>query len=236
MPASSTSNWLIPWTPLRAPAGRRAPASSGHSGIRFEHASRFERVQIANMSDCCSPKGYRQIFSEKNARGEAKRYRRKGLDGTSRRIADLLKERGVEGKSLLEVGGGIGAIQIELLKAGIARAINVELTPTYEEAADQLVREAGVADRVERKVTDFAEAVPNVEVADFVVMNPSVAGQPLKPFRMRPETVDPGIRRRAPGLAWQAVSRAKPGKRPAPPAPPAGCGSSSGPAGSSPPR
>ena len=123
------------------------------------------------MSDCCSPKGYRQIFSEKNARGEARRYRRKGLDGTSRRIADLLKERGVEGKSLLEVGGGIGAIQIELLKAGIARAINVELTPTYEEAADQLVREAGVADRVERKVTDFAEAVPDVEVADFVVMN-----------------------------------------------------------------
>jgi magnesium-protoporphyrin O-methyltransferase len=123
------------------------------------------------MSDCCSPKGYRQIFSEKNARGEAKRYRRKGLDGTSRRIADLLKERGVEGKSLLEVGGGIGTIQIELLKAGIARAINVELTPTYEKAADQLVREAGVADRVERKVTDFAEAVPDVEVADFVVMN-----------------------------------------------------------------
>ena len=83
----------------------------------------------------------------------------------------MLKERGVEGKSLLEVGGGIGAIQIELLKAGIARAINVELTPTYEKAADQLVREAGVADRVERKVTDFAEAVPDVEVADFVVMN-----------------------------------------------------------------
>jgi magnesium-protoporphyrin O-methyltransferase len=47
------------------------------------------------MSDCCSPKGYRQIFSEKNARGEAKRYRRKGLNGTSRRVADLLKERGV---------------------------------------------------------------------------------------------------------------------------------------------
>ncbi len=126
---------------------------------------------MANVSDCCTPKGYRQIFSEKNARGEAKRYRRKGLDGTSRRIADLLKERDVEGRTLLEVGGGIGAIQIELLKAGIARSTNVELTPTYEEAADQLVREAGLADRVERKVTDFAEAVPDVEVADFVVMN-----------------------------------------------------------------
>ncbi len=52
------------------------------------------------MSDCCTPKGYRQIFSEKNARGEAKRYRRKGLDGISRRIADLLKERDVDGRTL----------------------------------------------------------------------------------------------------------------------------------------
>ena len=55
------------------------------------------------MSDCCTPNGYRQIFSEKNAAGEAKRYRRKGLDGTSKRIFDFIKARGVEGKTLLEV-------------------------------------------------------------------------------------------------------------------------------------
>jgi len=48
--------------------------------------------------------------SETNAAGEAKRYRRKGLDGTSKRIFDFIKARGVEGKTLLEVGGGIGAI------------------------------------------------------------------------------------------------------------------------------
>ena len=34
------------------------------------------------------PKGYRQIFSEKNAAGEAKRYRRKGIDGTSKAKTD----------------------------------------------------------------------------------------------------------------------------------------------------
>jgi len=44
---------------------------------------------------------------------------------------------------LLEVGGGIQAIEIELLKAGMARAINVELTPTYEAAARELLVEAG---------------------------------------------------------------------------------------------
>ena len=123
------------------------------------------------MSDCCTPKGYRTIFSEKSAVAEAKRYRRRGLDGTSRRIVDLIKKRGVEGKTLLEVGGGVGAIEIELLKAGMAQAVNVELTPTYEAAARDLLGEAGLADRVERKVMDFTEAGEKVGNADVVVMN-----------------------------------------------------------------
>ena len=133
------------------------------------------------MSDCCTPRGYRQIFSEKNARAEAKRYRRKGLDGTSRRIADIVKERGVQARTLLEVGGGIGAIEIELLKAGIVRTVNVELTPTYEVAAGELLREAGLADRVERLVMDFTEAGTEVGMADFVVMNRVICCYPDMP-------------------------------------------------------
>ena len=46
------------------------------------------------MTGCCSPKGYRWVFSERSARAEARRYRRKGLDRTSRRIVDFLKEQG----------------------------------------------------------------------------------------------------------------------------------------------
>ena len=133
------------------------------------------------MSDCCTPKGYRQIFSEKNAAGEARRYRRNGLDGTSKRIFDFIRERGVEGKTLLEVGGGIGAIEIELLKAGMARALNVELTPTYEVAAGELLVEAGLSDRVGRRVMDFAEAGTEVGSADVVVMNRVICCYPDMP-------------------------------------------------------
>ena len=133
------------------------------------------------MSDCCTPKGYRQIFSEKSAAGEAKRYRRKGLDGTSKRIFDFIRQRGVAGKTLLEVGGGIGAIEIELLKAGMARAVNVELTPTYEAAAGELVVETGLSDRVDRRVMDFAEAGPEIETADVVVMNRVICCYPDMP-------------------------------------------------------
>ena len=133
------------------------------------------------MSDCCTPKGYRQIFSEKNAAGEARRYRRKGLDGTSRRIFDFIKDWGVEGKTLLEVGGGIGAVEIELLRAGVTRAVNVELTPTYETAAGELLVESGLSDRVQRLVMDFTQAGVDVDPADVVVMNRVICCYPDMP-------------------------------------------------------
>jgi magnesium-protoporphyrin O-methyltransferase len=133
------------------------------------------------MTDCCSPKGYRWIFSEKSARSEAKRYRSSGLDGTSRRIVDLVKAQGVGGKSVLEVGGGIGAIQIELLKAGASRATSIELTPTYEDVAAGLLDEAGLRDRVDRRVMDFAESAQSVEPADVVIMNRVVCCYPHMP-------------------------------------------------------
>jgi 16S rRNA G966 N2-methylase RsmD len=131
--------------------------------------------------DCCSPKGYRWIFSERSARAEARRYRRKGLDSTSRRIVDFLKSQGVEGRTVLEVGGGIGAIQIELLKAGALSAVSIELTPTYEDVAADLLREAGLADRVDRRVMDFAQAADQVGSADVVILNRVVCCYPDMP-------------------------------------------------------
>ena len=133
------------------------------------------------MSDCCTPRGYRRIFSEKSARAAARRYRRKGLDGPSRRIVDLVLAQGVEGKSVLEVGGGVGAIQLELLRAGASRATSIELTPTYEAAALELISENGFSDRVERRVVDFVVAGSEVEAADIVILNRVVCCYPDMP-------------------------------------------------------
>ncbi len=133
------------------------------------------------MSDCCSPKGYQWIFSERTARADAQSYRRKGLDATSQRIVDYLKERGVEGRTLLEVGGGVGAIQIELLRAGATRAISVELTPTHEQVALELLREGGLEDRVDRTVMDFARTANEFAMADIVIMNRVICCYPDMP-------------------------------------------------------
>ncbi len=86
-------------------------------------------------------------------------------------MVNFLKSQNLEGADLLEVGGGIGAIQIELLKAGLDRSVNVELSSGYDDAAQMLAEEEGVEERITRHIGDFVEAQNQIESADVVVMN-----------------------------------------------------------------
>ena len=79
---------------------------------------------------------------------------------------------------MLEVGGGVGAIQLELLRAGAARAINVELSPAYEPEAAALLRERGLEARVERRIADFTAVADSIDAADVVVMHRVVCCYP----------------------------------------------------------
>src|SRR6188472_2619202 len=114
---------------------------------------------------CCAGKGCDEFFDERVARRDARRYRRRGLDGTAQRIVELTQRRGIDGKTVLEVGGGVGAIQLELLKAGAARTVNIELSPAYDPYAVELLRSSGLDGRAERQVLDFAEQSDEVDAA-----------------------------------------------------------------------
>jgi magnesium-protoporphyrin O-methyltransferase len=126
----------------------------------------------------CSTKGCDEFFSERVARRDATRYRRSGIDANARRIVDFVQRHGVEGSTVLEVGGGVGAIQLELLRAGAARAENVELSPAYEPYAAELLQEAGLGTRAERRLLDFASQGDEVQPADFVVLHKVVCCYP----------------------------------------------------------
>jgi SAM-dependent methyltransferase len=127
---------------------------------------------------CCPPKGYDKLFGQRTARRDAKRYRRKGLDETAERMVEFLRSRGIEGTTVLEIGGGVGAIEVELLKAGAERAVDVELSPYYEAAARELWVEQGLADRIEYRVANVAEDGKDVGPADAVLMHRVVCCYP----------------------------------------------------------
>lgn len=125
---------------------------------------------------CCRPRGYEKVFGRAAARRELRRYRRRGLRRDARAAVAFLRGIGVEGATVLEAGGGIGVLQVELLEAGAARAVGVELSSGYDEAAAALLAERGLAGRVERLVGDFVEVAP--ASADAVVMSRVVCCYP----------------------------------------------------------
>lgn len=79
---------------------------------------------------------------------------------------------------MLEIGGGVGEIEIELLKRGAERATNLELSPAYAEEAQRLLREAGLEQRAEWRLHDIAANPEGIEPADVVVLHRVVCCYP----------------------------------------------------------
>jgi SAM-dependent methyltransferase len=125
---------------------------------------------------CCGPPGA-EIFDERQARRDLAGYRRRGLDRAARRLVDAVAGKG----DVLAIGGGIGAVELELLRRGAPRAANVELSPAYERFARVLFAEAGVAERVERRIGDVVERPELAAPADVVVMHRVVCCYPNMP-------------------------------------------------------
>jgi len=129
--------------------------------------------------ECC-PGGdaYEVEFSRGFARSTARRYVRRGLTRLTRRMVDFLQTRGIEGASVLEIGGGVGYLCVDLLRRGAATATNLDLSPNYEEEARALVSRFGLDGRLARRQTDIARQPDAVAPADIVVLNQVVCCYP----------------------------------------------------------
>ena len=130
--------------------------------------------------NCCTPTGYRTIFGAKTVERDARRYRRKGLTGSAQWLFDTLNSNGVSDASVLEVGGGIGSLQIELLKAGAAHTANVEIIDSYETTARTLITDHNLDARVERHIGDFAQPPDQAAPADIVIMHRVICCTPTR--------------------------------------------------------
>jgi 16S rRNA G966 N2-methylase RsmD len=134
------------------------------------------------MAGCCGPEdpdAYDDVFDERFARRIAHRYGRKGLTAVERRIVDYVTMMGISGASVLEVGGGVGELQLELLARGASRTVNLELSSGYEAVAARLIAQAGVSGRVTRVLgVDLAREPDSVDPADVVVLHRVVCCYP----------------------------------------------------------
>ena len=128
--------------------------------------------------DCCAGDEYFEIFDRRSAEGDRRRYERNGPDGTTATLLELLGERDVAGASLLDIGGGIGVVDHELLAAGAARAVLVDAAAPSLEEAREIAARRGTADRLTAVRADFARRADEFEPADVVTLDRVVCCYP----------------------------------------------------------
>lgn len=133
------------------------------------------------MACSCGGNGCDGFFNERFARRAMRRYLRQGLGGDELLMADWASESGLGGATVLEVGGGVGALQADLLRRGAATGVVVDVVPAFEPYARELAREAGVDDRTAWVLADLAEEPDAVGKADIVALRRVVCCSPYGP-------------------------------------------------------
>ncbi len=120
---------------------------------------------------CDQCQGIESMFGKREARQQVARYRRRGAAKTTRMLIAALEAEGVDGQTLLDIGGGIGAIQLALLKAGVTHATDIDASSAYLAVAQSEAKDEGLADRIEYQFGNFMDVGPNLPTAGIVTLD-----------------------------------------------------------------
>lgn len=156
------------------------------------------------MSCCGHCQDAEKLFTRRAARRDLRRYRRRGPLSTTRALLRALRTEALEGAVLLDVGGGVGALQHELLANGVSRAVHVDASEAYLRASQSEAERRGHRERVEYHHGDFVEMAGDLPAADLVTLDRVVCCYPDMPALVAASTARA---RRLYGLSYPRARR-----------------------------
>ncbi len=133
------------------------------------------------MNCCPHCRDAENVFDRRDAQQRLERYRRRGPEGTTQLLVDALRSVGVRNATVLDVGGGVGIVHHELLRAGAAHATDVDASSAYLATARRESERLGHADRVSYVHGDFVALAPTIAPADVVALDRVVCCYPDMP-------------------------------------------------------
>ena len=119
----------------------------------------------------CQCEGIEACFNPKLAAQELDHYRKKGASKSTRRLIAALEAQGVDRMTLLDIGGGVGAIPHALLRDGVNTATAVDASSAYLDVARDEAQRRGLSDRMRFEYGNFVELAPNIPPADIVTLD-----------------------------------------------------------------
>ena len=123
------------------------------------------------MRNLPTTRDFGDFYNPSKAASELRSYRNRGPIPSTRMLIDALKTEGVEGATVIDIGGGIGAIQHELLAAGAAHVTSIDASDAYIRTAREESDRRGLTGRVTYQHGDFLELAETIRPADIVTLD-----------------------------------------------------------------
>lgn len=131
------------------------------------------------MASCRHCQDAGTLFDRKKAESQLRAYRKNGFhENSTRLLVEGLRSLDLEGRSLLDVGGGIGSIGLELLEEGLSRATLIEASDPYLEVAEAEARRRGYGDRTAFRKGDAVDLASELKEADLVTLDSVICCYP----------------------------------------------------------
>ena len=130
------------------------------------------------MAFCdCSP--VNKFFDPNKARRELNKLRKRGPAKHTRELLGGIEHAPLPpSPTLLDIGGGVGAIHHRLLEKGFSHATHIDAATAYIDAAKAETERLGHAGRVSFQHGDFHELVRNAPTVDVVTLDRVVCCDP----------------------------------------------------------
>ncbi len=119
----------------------------------------------------CQCQGIRDEFDDSVARRELRFLRWFGPRRTTRQLIEAVSRGGVRGRTAVDIGGGVGAIQFALCEAGVERVTSVDASPAYLDTARIEASDRGYSGQIEFVYGDFVDRAADVPASDIVTLD-----------------------------------------------------------------
>ncbi len=86
------------------------------------------------------------------------KYKSNGLTASSQVLLDFISNRGLVGKTVLEIGCGTGFFALETLRNGASSCVGIDLSSAAIQEANAFAKESGLEDRARFEVANAASA------------------------------------------------------------------------------
>lgn len=124
---------------------------------------------------CC---GADLFFDKKTADKEYRKYLKKGPSRITAKMISQLEDQDIGGKSMIDIGGGIGALQWWFLENGGNNTVGIDASSGYLKQAEDHAKNKGLESNTKFLLGDCVEVYPQIEKAHYITLDKVVCCYP----------------------------------------------------------